>query len=205
VTEAEWLASANPTPMLSFLRRRASGRKLRLFACWCCRRNRAFVALPGAERVVAATERWAEGAGGTRAVTAALSELDLAPASPEFDRSLGAMRLGFCSEDAFIAATYTLAWATDDELATDERLSHQLRDIFGNPFRPIRLRPEWLTKDAISLAARMYEGRDFSEMPALADALQDAGCDSDEVLGHCRGPEPHVRGCWVVDLVLGEE
>jgi hypothetical protein len=51
----------------------------------------------------------------------------------------------------------------------------------------------------------MYEARDFSAMPILADALQDAGCDNDDILDHCRGPGPHVRGCWVVDLVLGEE
>jgi hypothetical protein len=52
---------------------------------------------------------------------------------------------------------------------------------------------------------RLYESRDFSAMPILADALQDAGCDCDDVLAHCRGPGPHVRGCWVVDLVLGKE
>jgi hypothetical protein len=51
----------------------------------------------------------------------------------------------------------------------------------------------------------MYESRDFGAMPILADALQDAGCASDDVLSHCRGPGPHVRGCWVVDLMLGKE
>jgi hypothetical protein len=51
----------------------------------------------------------------------------------------------------------------------------------------------------------MYASRDFSAMPILADALQDAGCDSDDVLNHCRGEDSHVRGCWVVDLVLSKE
>ena len=52
----------------------------------------------------------------------------------------------------------------------------------------------------------MYETRDFSAMPILADALQDAGCDNDDVLNHCRdAKQVHVRGCWVVDLVLGKE
>jgi hypothetical protein len=50
----------------------------------------------------------------------------------------------------------------------------------------------------------MYEGRDFGPMPILADALQDAGCEDVSILGHCRGPGPHVRGCWVVDMVLGK-
>ena len=51
----------------------------------------------------------------------------------------------------------------------------------------------------------MYDARDFSAMPILADALQDAGCDSDDILNHCRSGGVHVRGCWVVDLVLGKE
>ena len=57
----------------------------------------------------------------------------------------------------------------------------------------------------VSLARQMYDFRDFSAMPRLADALQDAGCDNADILDHCRGPGPHVRGCWVVDLVLGNE
>ena len=80
-----------------------------------------------------------------------------------------------------------------------------LRDIFGNPFRPSTLDPMWRTSTAIALASQMYESRDFGAMPILADALQDAGCDSDDILNHCRGDGPHVRGCWVVDLVLGKD
>jgi hypothetical protein len=79
------------------------------------------------------------------------------------------------------------------------------RDIFGNPFRPVALSPAWRTDTAVSLAGQMYESRDFSAMPILADALQDAGCDNEHILAHCRGPGPHVRGCWVIDLVLGKE
>ena len=79
-----------------------------------------------------------------------------------------------------------------------------LRDIFGNPFRPARFDPAWRTSTAVALASQMYESREFSAMPILADALQDAGCDNDDVLNHCRGLGPHVRGCWVVDLMLGK-
>jgi hypothetical protein len=51
----------------------------------------------------------------------------------------------------------------------------------------------------------MYESRDFSAMPILADALQDAGCENEDVLSHCRNTLlAHVRGCWVVDAVLGK-
>ncbi|MCI0699658.1 MAG: hypothetical protein L0241_01040 [Planctomycetia bacterium] len=81
-----------------------------------------------------------------------------------------------------------------------------LRNIFGpRPKSPIKLKSEWRTDTAVSLARTMYESREFSAMPILADALQDAGCDNEDILNHCRGDGPHVRGCWVVDLVLGKE
>jgi hypothetical protein len=80
-----------------------------------------------------------------------------------------------------------------------------LRDIFGNPFRPVTVDPAWLTSTVTALARQMYESRDFTPMPILTDALQDAGCDHADILGHCRSDGPHVRGCWVVDLVLGKE
>ena len=78
-----------------------------------------------------------------------------------------------------------------------------MRDIFGSPFRPLAFAPEWRTDTAVAVAKQMYAARDFSGMPILADALQDAGCDSEDILAHCRdGNLVHVRGCWVVDLVL---
>jgi hypothetical protein len=80
-----------------------------------------------------------------------------------------------------------------------------IRDIFGNPFRPATLDPRWLTSTVIDLARTIYEERVWERMPILADALMDAGCDSDEIINHCRGPGPHVRGCWVVDLLTGRE
>ena len=79
-----------------------------------------------------------------------------------------------------------------------------LRAIFGNPFRPVAVDPAWPTSDVVALAKGIYEERAFDRMPILADALQDAGCDNEDILSHCRGPGPHVRGCWVVDLVLGK-
>jgi hypothetical protein len=69
----------------------------------------------------------------------------------------------------------------------------------------LSINPGWRTTTAFQLAQGMYDSRDFSAMPILADALQDAGCDIADILDHCRGPGPHVRGCWVVDLVLGKE
>src|SRR5580700_456177 len=79
-----------------------------------------------------------------------------------------------------------------------------VRDIVGNPFHPVTLDPSWLTSTVLALAQQMYDSRDFSPMPILADALQDAGCDNEEILIHCRQPVEHVRGCFVVDLLLGK-
>ena len=93
---------------------------------------------------------------------------------------------------------------SDDE---DERVAQRglLLDIFGNPFsRCVAVDPTWLTSDVVALATDIYAEKAFDRMPILADALQDAGCANDDTLDHCRGPGPHVRGCWVVDLVLGK-
>jgi hypothetical protein len=79
-----------------------------------------------------------------------------------------------------------------------------LREIFGNPFRPVTFDSAWRTETAVALASGIYADRAFDRLPILADALEEAGCDNADVLAHCRGPGPHVRGCWVVDLVLGK-
>jgi hypothetical protein len=78
-----------------------------------------------------------------------------------------------------------------------------LRCIFGNPFRPVTAAPAWLTLAVRALARGIYEERAFDRLPVLADALEEAFCGEAAVLGHCRNPGPHLRGCWVVDLLLG--
>jgi len=80
-----------------------------------------------------------------------------------------------------------------------------IHEVIGNPFRPNTFSSDWRTDTAVTLAHSMYESGDFSVMPILADALQDAGCENEDVLNHCRSEGPHVRGCWVVDLVLGKK
>lgn len=78
------------------------------------------------------------------------------------------------------------------------------RCIVSNPFRPLTLDSSWLTSSVLDLATGIYEDRAFDRMPILADALMDAGCANDDILQHCRTGGPHVRGCWVVDLLLGK-
>lgn len=94
---------------------------------------------------------------------------------------------------------------TDPPDDTPRQLANLLRDIFSNPFRPVAFDPRWRSESAVSLARMMYESRDFHVMHILADALQDAGCEDTDILSHCRSPGLHVRGCWVVDLVLSKE
>lgn len=84
---------------------------------------------------------------------------------------------------------------------------HLFRDVFCNPLRPVSLKRTWLTwndRTVVKLAQFVYEDRAFDKMGLLADALEDAGCTDADILTHCRGAGPHVRGCWVVDLLLGK-
>jgi hypothetical protein len=84
------------------------------------------------------------------------------------------------------------------------RLAHLLRDIFGNPFRPVPFESSWGSGAAAALARTAYESRDFSAMPILGDALEENGCNNPDLLAHCRGSTVfHVRGCWLLDLLLG--
>jgi hypothetical protein len=83
-----------------------------------------------------------------------------------------------------------------------------LRDLFGNPFRPVSIDPTWLAWNGSTvrkLAQSLYEEYAFDRLAILADALEDAGCTDAGILEHCRGPGPHVRGCWVLDLLLGKQ
>jgi hypothetical protein len=80
-----------------------------------------------------------------------------------------------------------------------------LRDIIGNPFRPVIIDPAWRTAGVIEQARTIYDDQAFDRMPQLADTPAQAGCHGADILDHCREPGEHVRGCWVVDLLLGKE
>jgi hypothetical protein len=101
------------------------------------------------------------------------------------------------------------SWGSHLPLHKDHRkVALQLiEDIFGNPFRPTFIDPNWLAWNdgtVVKLAKTIYDNRRWEVMPILADALEDAMCTDRDILDHCRGPGPHVRGCWVVDLILGK-
>jgi hypothetical protein len=82
-----------------------------------------------------------------------------------------------------------------------------LRDIIAPPICAA-IQGAWVSSNGATvrgLAEAIYEERAFDRLPILADALEDAGCSDDALLGHLRGPGLHVRGCWPLDLVLAKE
>jgi hypothetical protein len=217
MTEAEWLAGADPTAMLTFVRPRASDRQLRLFAVACGRDELArakagqgcfnfgddldarqadlfWHPIDGYEAAVLAAE--AHAAGGPR---------------PHF-------LYWFVGWPGEAVDTAYAALGHDPDALVDvpaERIAATirrytrhpagyLRDIAGNPFRPVACDPRWRSETVVALATGIYAERAFDRMPILADALEEAGCDSADMLSHCRGDGPHCRGCWVVDGVLGK-
>src|SRR5262249_53135745 len=91
-------------------------------------------------------------------------------------------------------------WAREEAIQSDS-----LRDIFGNAFQRFKSKPGWLTSNVISLVIGIYTDGTFDRLPIVADALEESGCTDAEILSHCRSEGPHVRGCWVVDLILGKE
>lgn len=224
MTELEWLTCSEPRTMLAALDDSTSRRKLRLFACACCRRVSSLLTLVGS-RVLEVADWYAD----QRATYAecdeahdiAYQEYEHPGDSVEYPNiSLAVSWAALVREDGAFPPRYAEIvmentsrlggdWIahmplTDQQLRERTKQANLLRDIFGNPFRPVSFSPEWRTSTAVAVAQGMYESRDFGAMPILADALQDAGCDSAEVLDHCRGAGPHVRGCWVADLVLGK-
>jgi len=221
MTEEDWHSESNPGPMLEHLKRRlrvaprARGRKFRLTAVEFLRLRTDMVSNPRVARAVEAGEAMCDGAGTLPDVSAILAEAGLR-ADPSDLPGWGFVLKFLLSPDSFTAAheiaglTHRVRWPTPGRAgyARDElTMASQawiIRDVFGNPFRPATCPPSWRTSAAGALAESVYEARDFAAMPVLADALEEAGCDDADVLTHCRGPGPHVRGCWVVDLVLGK-
>lgn len=96
---------------------------------------------------------------------------------------------------------FCLTLVADPRLISIEEIIHE---TFGDPFKPIHFEEEWRTEPVLALARHMVDTRDFSAMPILGDALEEAGCDNPAILDHCRGNSPHVTGCWVIEPILGK-
>lgn len=189
MTEAEWLTSTDPGKMIEAVRSRGTDRKFRLFAIAAC-----YLCKPRARKPKRQFEVVVEFADGADVLEQVRKAWGGAPG-----RSWPERPYEWAREFARDAASGEPGYPSLPELVT------LLRDVLGNPFRKVSFSPDWRTDTAVLLARQMYESRDFSAMPILADALQDAGCTNEDILSHCRDSEQvHVRGCWVVDLVLSK-
>jgi hypothetical protein len=212
MTEAEWLACADPRIMLDQTRHGETTRRLLFFALACFERVRTVTGVHDSYEAHALNlvERRAEGEPGDPAphITAPIADhlrqtgrglfLDLLRPTQEIDFP------SVCLHAAERAADWPYPRRPTTLTGEFAYQAQVLRDVFGNPFRRVEFDPTWRTSTAVLLARGIYDGDWFDRLPILADALQDAGCEDADLLGHCRGPGPHVRGCWVVDLVLGK-
>jgi hypothetical protein len=219
MTEAEWLTCADPFSMLAFQRDRASERKMRLFGVGCCRRLRRGKLSAEERKGIEIAESYADGGLTVDDLSYANGQLsdDIRDGPVHCFMSVGLWSyLGYgVSEVAKSVGEEVnkrrFRWLLDRNAGkTAERselmsFAHLLRCVVGNPFRSTAIDPSWLTSTVLALSSQMYASRDFYPMPILADALQDAGCDNEDILSHCRLPGEHVRGCWVVDLLTGRK
>jgi hypothetical protein len=141
-------------------------------------------------------------------VFAAGQTVDFAIDTLEFATNSAVHNLA-CNTARYAVYTQSIVPAGDPDLrrASQAKMKqvHLVRDIFGNPFRPVTLDHAWLTGDVFAIAEAIYADRAFDRMPILGDALEDAGCANADILDHCRLPGEHVRGCWVVDLLLAKK
>ncbi len=220
MTEEQWLNGTRLEPMLNHLHRNAivSDRKLRLFACACCRRLWPLLG-ERARRVIEGVEQYADGLLGDGAlavlwVTAcdvAAGPLPPPPAGAAIAAVVQAARTAGetpYTTPSQTAAAFAAAAAARGRRREKKAQRELLRDLFGNPFRPTRVQPAWRAWNGgtlVRMAQVIYDEHRFGDLPILADALEEAGCADRAILSHCRSGGGHARGCWVVDQLLGKE
>jgi hypothetical protein len=202
LTEAEWLSLADPAPLLEHVRGTASDRKLRLWACACVRRIAPLIPHELGHKALAVVERYVRE---LLSIADAFYPCGLYNATYDHPATRAA-HSPLYRETVGQAAAYALRCRKQGERDAERAAQATLcRDVFGNPFRLAVLDAgchAWHGGTVARLAGAIYEERVFDRLPILADALEDAGCTDAEILSHCRSGGEHVRGCWVVDLLL---
>jgi hypothetical protein len=222
MTEQEWLVADRPGGLFRRLRGRADDRRLRLFTYACWHRLRHLVADGGLRRFLGLLEPLADGLAPAdeidRARRGALDTVEqLDPFRARTREQLVAANLALWGAHANARTAARQAARTAHRVAAeigdwaaaaeDKAQCDLLRDVFGNPFRPVNVDPAWLRWNggAVRRMARtIYDERRFADLPILADALEEAGCGDEQLLSHCRGGGEHVRGCFAVDCLLGD-
>lgn len=216
MTEQEWLTCTDPDAMLTFLRGKSSERKLRLFACSCCRRIWHLLTDERSRKGVEIAERYADGEASDeemevafRAAWAVLTHC-LGPQAAAAEAAAEST----WGHDAFgppyhlSLLTYSIFFAVGEDKSERIAQCRLLREVIGNPFLPpqpfLSATLTWNGGTVTQLARHIYDDRAFDRLPILADALEEAGCTDTDILNHCRQPGEHVRGCWLVDMLLGK-
>jgi hypothetical protein len=215
MTEQEWLACTELQFMVEYLQDKASNRKCRLFGCACCRRAWHLLTDERSRRAVEVCEEFADGLADLTALRNAHQQAhDAVEENVDTSQDENWTAFDAVRSNAEVTAYHSADLAADtlrnyvfaDQREREERAQLTLlRDIFGNPFQSLSLDHSWLTSTVKKLAETIYLERTFTDVPFLADALQDAGCDNEDILDHFRQPGEHVRGCWALDLVLEKE
>jgi hypothetical protein len=217
LTEAYWLQCTDSDRLLLFIAKQYSRRKGLLLASAFCRQVWCLFTDEHSRQAVELTERVADGLvkvtawrQATLACFAAATEATNRREMTKAAVCSAAMALGGTKGDPRSTASLVLSAAKHEFnaaafAALGQALADLTRDVMGNPFRPVSLHSAWQTANVLALAQAIYDDRAFDRMPILGDALEDAGCDNAEILNHCRQDGEHVRGCWVVDLVLEKE
>jgi hypothetical protein len=224
MTEEEWLACEDPRRMMEAHGDKISDRKLRLFACACCRRIWRRLCDKRSQSAVLTAELYADSRCSLPELTQALA--DAQAAYNEGSDAFYTQKTGITVEAhaAAMHAADTHRWRLrgtvdsaaysvfkpgshpyseeDARIAVVPEYAAQavlLRDITGNPFKPYPVPPAWpLT--IIDLAQALYDGHDNRLI--LADALEESG--HEELARHFRQEEWHPKGCWVMDAILGQ-
>jgi hypothetical protein len=218
LTETEWLAHTGTYKMLDFLKERrgaaskAGRRKLRLFACACCRCAWYLLDKRASKQAVETAELFADGLANARQLKAAWDAAWAAMKHPYKGsrerfaafQAAATTALVKAFDAARSVAGYLAPYGADYYRRGPRAHAKLLREIFGNRFQSVAIDPRWRTAGVLGLAWEMYHSRGFRRMRSLTKALERAGCTDAAILGHCRAPGPHVRGCWVVDLLLGK-
>jgi hypothetical protein len=218
--EAVWGRSTDLIWMMNRLhsaavqRSRWGRRKLRLFAVACCRAVWDLLSDPRLCSAVRVAERYADGDATREALAFVHREAEkVVPSGRRNDQADPTTRfrlaaLAAAEGHSFTAATG--AWravsARDGMPPQNRPFCDWLRDLIPDPFHRTTgavEKQQWLNTTVTGLARAAYEDRLFERLPILADALEEAGCDNADLLSHLRGPGPHVRGCWALDLILG--
>lgn len=221
MTEEEWLACDDPRPMLNFLQRKATERKLRLLGVgilkhWPGKKDQLTKLMKRVEQFADGTETtlrvegdFVRPHGFCHAMMLHLMGPSLAKAMSEAPGGVHEMMqtaLSLLFEPSASDHSHSLhrRHSLEEVLRIRAYFAQMVREVFGNPFRTQLVDPRWLTSSVLDLASHIYQMRKFGPMPFLGDALADAGCDRDDMLAHLYGDGTHVRGCWVLDMLLGK-